>query len=191
MINDWSRTAGYTNLTPISTHPRLHPRRQRLVGWFVRLTLGISLLVSSVMLVVAILNVLPLLFITALLVLGLNLPLFLLTSLHPGVEIYEEGVRLTPLVWKSDFVPWEALVYRTPHTMLKPAPPPRHPIQPKLRPEGLMIVGQQGAWHYRIVGIFSGFGWKPVFAVANHTHAHYPRLRDTLKSALPEETAHG
>lgn len=169
-------------MTPISTHPRLNPLRTRLISWFAALLLGTSALAVLVLLIVSILNVLPLLLITALFMFVLVSPVLLLTSLHPAIDVHEEGLQVTPLVWKSHFVPWQDLSHLTRHRLLGPPPTER---SGKKEVEGLMIVGRQGKWHFRVVGIFAGQSGKPVFAISDRTHQDFNTLRYNLKKSLP------
>jgi hypothetical protein len=169
-------------LTPISTHPRLYPTRTRLIAWFAAVLLGFAALAIVAILIISILNVLPLLFITALFFTVLVTPVLLLTSLHPAIDVYEEGLQVTPLIWKSHFIPWESLSHLTRHRLLGPPPPER---SGKKEVEGLMIVGDHGKWHFRVVGIFAGQRGKPVFAISDRTHQDYNKLRFNLKKSLP------
>lgn len=172
----------------ISNHPRQNPAIRRLTGWFVRLVIGLSALAGVGILLVAVLYTLPLVALMVVFLAGLNVPLLLLTSLHPDVELHEDGLRLMPLVWPSQFVRWDELAHTTPHSLLKPPPPERSIIKEKPQ-EGLMVVAQRGslAWHWRLVGLMAGHGWSPVFGIASHTHTDYPALRRHLKKNLPHK----
>ncbi len=48
-----------------------------------------------------------------------------------------------------------------------------------------MLAATTGAWHYRLIGFFAGFGVKPIFAATNTTHANYARLRQSIEQHLP------
>lgn len=115
---------------------------------------------------------------------GLSLPLFLLTSLYPGVVVYEQGVELQPFGFRPSQLAWDDLVAITEHTMLKPAPPS------KLRrtaQTGTMIIVQSDKlpFPYKIVGLIAGIGWKPVFAISNKTHTDYESLLAVFEDRLP------
>lgn len=166
----------------ISTHPRLNPTRTRLIGWFAAVVLGISFVTAVALLVLSIVYVLPLLFLTALLLLVLVTPLLLLTSLHPAVDVHDDGLQVTPLVWKSHFILWENLSHLTRHHLLGPEPTERSGQQ---KVEGLMVVAKRGKWHFRIVGLFAGQAGKPVFAISDRTHQDFNKLRFNLKKSLP------
>ena len=173
-------------MTIISNHPRLNPTKQRLIAIFVRIILGINSLLISGLLIIAVIYGLPLLMLTAIFLVALTTPVFLLTSLHPALEIREEGLYVTPLVWRSRLLEWVEISHLTVHPMLKPAPPSQIPLINKTPQEGLLIVCTKTAsgWHYRIIGVITGQGLTPAFAFSNHTHADYKQLRHELKRRL-------
>lgn len=111
---------------------------------------------------------------------GLAVPLFLLTSLYPGVAIEEEGLRVIPNGLPSSFVQWEDIIKMTENTLLKPPPPSkmRRPAH-----EGDMILVKVGKlpFPYRIVSLIAGYGGTPVFAISNQSHQDYKDLRRELK----------
>ncbi len=173
-------------MTTISNHPRLNPTKQRLIALFVRIILAINLFISGTLLVISIIYVLPLLALTVVFLLALTMPIFLQTSLHPALEVREDGLYVQPLIWRNEFIAWESISHLTAHPMLKPAPPSQIPLINKTPQEGLLIVCHKGAaaWHYRLLGIITGQGVTPVFAFSNHTHADYKQLRRELKRRL-------
>jgi hypothetical protein len=183
--------AGYPNSMPISSHPRLNPGRQRFAGCMARLgLLGAGLGVVG-LLAVGIGYGLPLLILMIPFLIGLSVPLLTLTSLHPAITIEDGGLRLTPLVWKSSFVGWQDVERLTTHTLLKPAPPERYQRRRKGAAvhSGHMLVARRGAlpWHYCVVGVMAGFGWRPVFAVSNQTHTEYEKLHRELRQRLSSQ----
>lgn len=178
-------------MTTISNHPRLNPTKQRLIAGFVRIILGISLILNIGLLIVAIIYILPLLLMTVILLTLLTLPLFMATSFNPTIEVREDGILVTPLVWRSRFIEWSQISHLTAHPMLKPAPPSQIPFIKKTPQDGLLIVCSKttAGWHYRIVGVMTGYGRTPVFAISNHTHADYKQLHHELKRYLEYKDA--
>jgi hypothetical protein len=145
------------------------------------------------LLVVSLAYGLPLMALMIPFLIGLCGPLLVLTSLHPGIVVEQDGLRLTPLVWKSSFVRWADLERLTEHTLLKP-PPPQRRSAGKRRVEiqsGVMIIARRGAlpWHYRIVGLMAGSGFRPTFAIASHAHVGYEALYKELQRRMrqPEQ----
>lgn len=172
----------------ISNHPHVYPSRRKIAGLFARLIMGFSLFAVVGFMLVAVFTRLPLFVLGIPFVLGLNIPMLLLTSLHPSVSVLEDGLMVEPLVWRGQFLAWSDIAYITNHHLLPPPAPERQILKSNRPPqEGLMVVAVSGkmAWHYRFVGLMAGEGLMPVFGVTNHTHEDYNTLRDTLKRELP------
>jgi hypothetical protein len=181
--------AGYTTLTTISNHPHPKASTQRIVGCFAGVGLACTVVGSVGLLIAGIADGLPLLVMIIPFLIGLSLPLFLLTSLHPAITVEEEGLRLKPLLFPSSFVAWDNLLDMVNHELVKPPAPSK--IQQRLKREpqkGEMILAKMGAlpFHYRVVGWMGGQGFKPTFAISNRTHIEYDALRSEIKKHLPK-----
>lgn len=176
-------------MTTISNHPHPKASTQRIVGCFAGVGLTCMVVGSLGLLIAGMVYGLPLLIIMIPFLIGLSLPLFLLTSLHPAIIVEENGLRLNPLVFPSSFVAWDDLLQITEHTLIKPPAPSKIQKYIKKEPhEGEMILAKIGAlpFHYRVVGLMSSQGFKPTFAISNRTHVDYKILRSKIKKQLPK-----
>lgn len=174
-------------MTTISNHPHPNASTQRVVGCFAGLGIIFSGVGSLGLLIAGIAFGLPLLVIMIPFLIGLSLPLFQLTSLHPTITVEENGLRLNPLVFPSSFVAWDDLAEIREHTLIKPPAPSKIQKYTKREPhQGEMILAKIGKlpFHYRIVGLMSGQGFKPTFAISNRTHIEYKILRSEIKKHL-------
>jgi hypothetical protein len=176
-------------LTTISNHPHPKANTQQLVGCFAGIGLACTVVGSLGLLIAGIMNGLPLLVIMIPFLIGLSLPLFQLTSLHPAITVEEDGLRLNPLVFPPSFVAWDDLIEMTDHTLVKPPAPSK--IQQRLKREphtGEMILAKMGVlpFHYRVVGLMGGQGFKPTFAISNRSHVEYEALRSEIRKHLPK-----
>lgn len=171
----------------ISQHPHLGRTRRRIAHWFVWVVLLLSVVACVGLVVGGLWFGFPLMIIMAFLVVGLDVPLVMLTSLHPDIDVHEQGLMVTPLMGKARLVSWEDLRYISPHSLLKPHPPERATSSRTVQQEGLLVVAKPGAlaWHFRLVGVFTGHGWQPTFGATNTTHTDYNQLRFQLKKVLP------
>ncbi|NDJ85479.1 MAG: hypothetical protein GYB66_06305 [Chloroflexi bacterium] len=164
----------------ISNHPHPRQRLQRLIGCFTVSGMLLTVLGVAGLLVLGIGYGLFLMVLMVPFLLGLALPLFLLTSLHPSIAVEEGGLRLRPLVFAETYVAWDKIEAMTPHTLVKPPPPSK--LRRKAQ-TGVMFVARPGALpaHYRVVGMLSGHGFKPVFAISDRTHQDYEHLKQQIE----------
>ncbi len=171
-------------MTTISNHPHPKARTQRIVGLFAGLGLLGALLGSLGLLFIGLAYGLILMLIMIPFLLALSMPLLLLTSLHPAVRVEEKGLHLKPLVFRTSFLEWDAIVGMVEHSLVKPPPPSK--IRRRDPHQGEMFLVQPGhlPWHYRMVGVIAGHGFQPVFAISNRTHVDHERLRDTIHQHL-------
>lgn len=176
-------------MTTISNHPHPKATTQRLVGCFAAMGLVFMLIGVMGLFLGGIVYGLPLLIIMIPFLIGLSMPLFLLTSLHPTIRIEENGLQLKPLVFPASFITWENMIERIEHTLVKPPAPSKVQQQLKRTPhKGEMILAKTTALpiHYRIVGFMAGQGFKPTFAISNRTHVDYEALQSEIQKHLPQ-----
>ncbi len=116
---------------------------------------------------------------------GLSLPLFLLTSLYPGVIVHENGVELRPYGFRRTLLVWDDMLALTENSLLKPPPPSK---LRRVTHVGAMILVKSDKLpvHYRVVGLIAGVGWKPIFGISNKTHADYEALLLAFQERLPQ-----
>jgi len=112
------------------------------------------------------------------------------TALHPGISIHGDELTLQPMLWRAQTVSASALVRLLPHPLIR-----NNEIFGRLlhgrnyRPrEGCVIAVDPSTglhWSYRLVGIISGAGYSPAFAISSTTHAAYPELRTWIDAHIP------
>ncbi len=173
-----------------SNHPHPHPLLRRVVGW-IALAGIIGIVFGAIgLLIIGLIYGLPLMVLMIPFLLGMMIPLIILTAIHPEITVQDEGVHIKPLIWKSRLVAWEQLTALADHSLMKPPPPSR---QQKLtgRPvvKGQMILVEKGAlgWPFRVVGFAAGHGTTPVFAISSKTHRDYDQLYQALKRRIPQQ----
>lgn len=167
----------------ISSHPHPKPRYRHLVGWLAGAGL-MGVVVGTVgLLVVGIGYGLPLMVLMVPFLWGTGAPLLLLTSLHPVITVEEDGLCLKPLFFPASFVSWETIIEMTDHRLLKPLDNTRRGRQRK-PVKGQMLLVERLPFHYRVVGAFAGYGFRPVFAISDRTHTDYEKLRREIKKNL-------
>ena len=165
-----------------SAHDHPHPQRERLVQYGALLLTGLMLLAALLQLALALLGAPGGLFlITALLTLLLALIIIRLTVATPAVTVSEAGIEIRPLVWKSQFVAWEAVRAIKDYTLLPDvgAETGRRAVVGRRKyraAEGKMLVIPALPLRYRITGVLAGEGFVPVIAVTNRTHTEYDKL---------------
>jgi len=132
----------------------------------------------------------PLFFGTACLTVLLMLPLLLQSVLHPEVTLTPEGLRLRPLLWRQEAVPWTALKGITAHPLIRNnALMGRILHGKKYRPrEGHVILVERGAGlpaPYRILAWLVGAQHCTAFAISNTTHVRYEALLKAITAHCP------
>ncbi len=167
----------------ISSHPHPNPSVRRLVGWLAAVGLLGVVFGTIGLLLIGFGYGLPLTIVMIPFLWGLSAPLLLLTSLHPVIIVEEEGLRLKPLVFPASFVQWDAIVELKEHSLLKPPPTTKRGRRKKAA-KGHMIVATRLPIHYRVVGLFAGVGFRPVFAISDHTHQDYLQLYREIKKSI-------
>lgn len=176
----------------LSNHPHSNPWLRRLVGWLALAGI-IGILFGAVgLLILGLTYGLLLMLLMIPFLLGMIMPLVILTALHPDIAIHDEGVLVKPLIWKSHLVTWNQLTALAEHALMKPPPPERQrKLTRQKLADGYMVVVEKGAlgWPFRVVGFAAGHGTSPVFAISNKAQQEYDTLYRTLKQHIPEKKA--
>ncbi|MBN1680842.1 MAG: hypothetical protein JW966_11165 [Anaerolineae bacterium] len=121
---------------------------------------------------------LPLLPVMAMFLVILSLPLVQLAVMHPRVTVYEDGLWLNPVLWRSSWIPWDAIGSVEKHTLI------RHVVNKrgKLERDGRLIVAEGLPWPYQIVSGMAGLGWRArAFGIATNAHTDYPALLNAIQ----------
>lgn len=179
--------------TIISIHRHPRPLVRAFTRFAVAMGLSAALLVFLLQIVMAF-TVGSLFIGTAIFTVLLTIPLMLLSVLHPEVTITTTGVRLRPLLWQAQTVPWNMLSTLTDHPLIYEDPViNRHLYGKRHRGrEGKVIVMCRDAhvmWQYRLLGLVSGAGWTPAFGISSTTHTDYDQLLQTLMSRLEAQNS--
>ncbi|MEP7288369.1 MAG: hypothetical protein ABI947_21675 [Chloroflexota bacterium] len=126
---------------------------------------------------------------TALLTAILFIPLLMRTVLHPEIEVCADGLRLHPILWRDQFVVWDAIVGIVDHPLLFNDEAMGRTLHGKrYRPrEGAVILVAGSARLlplYRILGGVAGANNATAFAISSTTHTDYPLLLEAIRSHL-------
>lgn len=170
----------------ISNH--LHPNIffHRWIGRLAALGLGASLFASIGLFMVGVVYAAPFMVLMIPFLWGLSVPLFLLTSLYPGVVLHEDGVELLPYAFKTNQLAWDDLIAITEHTLLRPPPPSK--LRRKTHTGAMILVKPDKLpAPYKVVGFIAGMGWNPVFAISDRTHTDYDALLAIFEERLPKQ----
>lgn len=113
----------------------------------------------------------------------------MLTTATPPVAASEAGLQITPLVWKTQFIPWDAVQAMKPYPLLPQpgAETERRALvgRKRYRPaEGVMLLIPSLPLQYRITGFLAGEGVTPVIALTSRSHSDYPTLLNQLNTYL-------
>jgi len=178
------RKAGYSNSSMISNHFHPNHRLHRWIGWMARAAMFGTVLATFGLMLGAVAYSAGLLLVMIPFLWGLSVPLFLLTSLYPSVIVYEDGIEVKPYGFSASRLSWDDILATTQHTLLKPPPPSK---LKRVAQSGVMIVVKPTSlpFHYRMVGLMAGAGWKPIFAISNKTHTDYEDLLAIFESHVP------
>jgi len=98
----------------------------------------------------------------------------------------EDGLLLEPMVGRTQFVSWDAVVEVREHFLAPSDQAPAYPLQGrKNSPDraGVWLL-TRGALpvRYRLVGLLTGLGNVAVFGIAESTHQDYPTLRALIRA---------
>lgn len=113
----------------------------------------------------------------------------MLTASTPPVTLSDTGIHISPLVWKAQFVPWEAVQSMKPYPLLPQpsAETERRALvgRKRYRPaEGVILLIPSLPLQYRITGFLAGEGLTPVIALTSRSHRDYPALLKQLQTYL-------
>lgn len=165
----------------ISDHP--HPRpalRQVTAGLAALGLIGNGIGVIGLTALGAIYN-LPLLPLAAVFLLMLCPPLVLLTTLHPHVTVYENGLWVRPLLWRGCWITWNTILSVEDHTLIQRGTTKAH----QMEHFGQIIVVQTGlSWPFLAVGIMAGLGRVRAFGISTHGHSDYETLRSAILARI-------
>jgi hypothetical protein len=105
----------------------------------------------------------------------------LLTTATPRVTVSPNGLTIQPLVWREQFVSWDAVQALKDYPLLPPADSEigRKALagRQRYRPaQGKMLVIPMLPIQYRVTGYFAGEGFTGVIALTNRTHQEYDKL---------------
>lgn len=111
----------------------------------------------------------------------LLLPLTLATSATPPVTITEQGILLRPLIWSNVQLDWQDIIEVKNYPLLpsEDSETVRRGFVGRKNYQvagGMMVVVKQLPINYRVVGFFTGEGFRPVFAFTNRSHENYKQL---------------
>lgn len=173
-------------------HPRSGQNRLLHYG---AIGLVIVMVIAAALQVVLALLIQPglLFLLTAFFTLALTPFILSLTTATPAVTIAHEGLTIEPVVWKSRFVPWDAVQAVKPYPLLPQASAEttRRAMVGRRKyraAEGMMLVIPSLPVQYRIIGWLAGEGWTPVIAVTNRTHRDYETLISRIQSYSAGQT---
>ena len=167
-----------------STHP--NPTLDRITQYGALALVAIMLFAALAQIVLAITVRPALLFIMTAVITILLIPFVLmLTASTPGVTVSKEGLKIEPLVWKTQFIPWrdvKAIKYypllpQAGAEVSRKAMVGRKNYRPA---EGIMLVIPSLPAQYRITGLLAGEGFTSVIGVTTRTHGDYDRLTEKI-----------
>jgi hypothetical protein len=169
-------------------HPQ--PRQRRALARLTALLLVLLTAVSLVQVGLAIALGGLLFFGTAFLTALLMLPLLLQSVLHPEITLTPEGLRLHPLLWRPQSVPWSALKGMAAHPLIRDnALMGRILHGKKYRPrEGQVILVERGAGLsilYWMLAWLVGAQTCAAFAISSTTHTRYEALLKAITAHCP------
>jgi hypothetical protein len=167
-------------------YPR--PRLRRVVARLLALSLSLAALAVLGQLILAI-SGRPLFGVSALITATLMIPLVMRTVMHPEIQVTGEGVRLVPMLWQAQSIPWTAITGIVSHPLVYNDDAMGRVLHGKnYRPrEGVVILVRRDSGllaFYRLVGNVAGEGNTPAFALSSTTHMNYAELLDTIRAHL-------
>ncbi len=119
----------------------------------------------------------------------LSIALLQRSVLHPQIGVTSGGLYVQPMIWKAQFVPWDALAEIVAHPLVYNDDAMGRLLHGKRyrRREGVVVLvrPEAGLWPvYRLIGQLSGAGNQPGFALSTTTHTHYDTLVQTIREHL-------
>lgn len=122
-------------------------------------------------------------------------PVLLLTVATPAVSVADDGITLHPVIWRTLFIPWEAVRVLKDYPLLPPAETEvsRRAFVGRKKyqaAEGVMLVIPSLPIQYRVTGFFVGERLTPVIALTNRTHSEYEKLVKRVRVYVEDETTH-
>jgi ABC-type branched-subunit amino acid transport system permease subunit len=178
-----------------STHRHPKPRLDRLTQYGAAALIIVMLLAAVFQIVLAVAVAPALLFVMTAIITLLLIPFVLmLTTSTPAVTVAPEGITIEPLIWKSQFVPWQQvkavknypLVPQADTEFTRKAMSGRKRYRPAA---GIMLVIPSLPPQYRITGLLTGEGFTSVIAVTTRTHHDYDRLVEKIFTYVEQDAA--
>lgn len=126
---------------------------------------------------------------TAPLTLLLLLPLAMLVSVSPPVEISREGLLLRPVIWPERLVRWDEIKAVKTYSLLPPedSEAVRRAMVGRKKYQaaaGIMLIIPTLPVQYRAAGFFAGEGFTPIIAITNRTHTGYDYLVKQITASV-------
>jgi len=176
----------------LSEHRFPRPTIRRITARLVGLGLIVTITAIIGQLVLA-LVIGPLLCGTAFFTAMLLIALLQRTVLHPEITVTDNGLRLQPILWQAQSVPWSALAGITDHPLVFNDDAMGRLLYGKRyrRREGLVVLVRPEAGLspiYRLIGGLAGAGNTPAFAISSTTHTDYETLVSAIRAHLPDST---
>lgn len=168
-------------------HP--NPGYNRLVQRLT-LALGILMIVSAILMIVLGAALAAqgfcLLIFGGIFLLALSPLVWMQTAAAPSLRLDDDGLTLTPVIWRPRRVAWDEIESIKPYVLLPPSDSEfgRKAMvgRKKYRAAaGYMLIIPSLPPIYRLHGLFTGEGWKGVIAITNRAHADYEPLIRTLR----------
>jgi hypothetical protein len=172
-------------MTP-TTHVHPKPNQDRLIQYGAVVLAGIMLLCVPLLMVLTLTGAPGGLFILAGIVLFLlTPPVLMLTALSPPVTLSDDGLQVSPRIWRERFIPWDDVVAVKTYPLL-----PNESQEVNRRnfvgrrnytpADGFMLVIPGLPLPYRIAAFFSGEGGKGIVLLSNRTHTDYDHLKKQI-----------
>jgi hypothetical protein len=178
----------------VSQHRDPHPRVRRIVSGLLALGLITAIAASAAQVILAWVTAGWLFCGTALLTAILVIPLLMGTVLHPEIGVSQAGLHIQPMIWRAQFVPWNAFTGIIAHPLVTNDETMERILYGKRyrRREGIVVVaGRESGLGpvYRLVGSLAGAGNTPAFALSSTTHTDYETLVATIREHLDASSA--
>jgi hypothetical protein len=177
-----------------STHSHPNPTIERLTQYGAAVLLVVMLLAVVAMVALVLRDMrLLLLGLAAVFVLLLALPILMRTTITPALTVSDDGLTITPIIWKPVRVAWDDVRAVKAYPLL-PAPGSEVGLKALIgakryrAPEGKLLVIPSLPMQYRVNGFFCGEGLTPVIAFTNRTHIDYEALVKTVLDYCEDAT---
>lgn len=165
--------------TLLSEHPHPRPLQRRITALLLAVGLAGSVFGIMGLIVIGFAFGLYLLPLMAVFLLILTLPLIQLAVMHPQIVVYEHGLSVTPLLWRTSWITWDAITRVENHTLIRRIETKSGQLE---RDGRLIIVASGLPWPYQIIGGMAGHGWRTrAFGIATHAHRDYPAILNTIQ----------